>query len=261
MDPYEVLGISPSCSNGDVNKAYTALAKQTHPDKVKNQTNMFLIIKKAYDTIYKERRHLSNAPFEKVTYEQYPHKGDTKVSKNSVGSITPEKFNAFYDKHSRNLRSAGYIEGTSKSNSRESDDELYDKPLHTKFERGIVKHRIPRALETSYFMNCEQIGVHAKDKSTTHGFDYRRAHTDVEKTKDAKQKYLSIEECISEREREEKFVFTREDEKAHAKIKKKIAHKESLRMIEKRRQDSERQDHDDGLNNILRETYTRMFRA
>jgi len=189
-----------------------------------------------------------------------------KVCSNDKSSFTTEKFNAFYDEHSQNLRSTGYIKGSSNSTARESDNELYGKPLHTGFERGIMKHRIPRAIGTSYFMNCEQIGVNAKDKSTSHGknrhhtgFDYRRAHTDVEKTKQDKQKYLSMEECVSEREREYLFVLTDEDKKEQEKFKNEQMHKESLRMIEKRRQDLQRENHDDKLNNNLRDTYTRMF--
>ena len=247
MDPYDVLGIPPSSSNAEVNKAYIALVKKTHPDKVKNQSDLFRIIKKAYDTIHKERKFIVNAPFEKNEYKEYLHKkGAVKFDKHT---FTIDKFNDFYEKHSLDIRTSGYIDNIDKD--RESVKDLYDKPLNTTFRRGVVKYRIPHAIETSYFSNCDRIGITSNDKSTTHGFDYMRAHMNVEKIKKVKQKYNSIEECVSVRDREQSFVLTAEDEKREKKIQTKKENKERFRKLEIRRLDSIREVHNDKLYNIL----------
>ncbi|KAH8550104.1 hypothetical protein BGW37DRAFT_513924 [Umbelopsis sp. PMI_123] len=66
-DPYEVLGISKSASQGDIKKAYYQLAKKYHPDtnKDKDAREKFVEIQGAYEILSDEQK--------KAQYDQYGH--------------------------------------------------------------------------------------------------------------------------------------------------------------------------------------------
>ena len=61
MDPYKVLGVSPSASDEEIKAAYRALAKKYHPDRYKGHeledlaSEKLKQINEAYDRIQKER--------------------------------------------------------------------------------------------------------------------------------------------------------------------------------------------------------------
>lgn len=62
MDPYKVLGVSPSATDAEVKTAYRNLAKKYHPDRYKGHELEELAVEKlkqineAYDIIQKERQ-------------------------------------------------------------------------------------------------------------------------------------------------------------------------------------------------------------
>ncbi len=65
-DPYKILGVSPSSTDEEINKAYRQLAKKYHPDNYMNSplsglaTEKMQEINQAYDQIRKQRREFSN---------------------------------------------------------------------------------------------------------------------------------------------------------------------------------------------------------
>ncbi|GAB5586399.1 mdj1 protein precursor [Umbelopsis nana] len=66
-DPYEVLGVSKTASQGDIKKAYYQLAKKYHPDtnKDKDAREKFVEIQGAYEILSDEQK--------KAQYDQYGH--------------------------------------------------------------------------------------------------------------------------------------------------------------------------------------------
>ena len=62
MDPYKILGVSPSASDDEVKRAYRNLSRKYHPDANINNPNkdqaeeMFKNVQAAYDQIMKERQ-------------------------------------------------------------------------------------------------------------------------------------------------------------------------------------------------------------
>ena len=62
MNPYQILGISPSASDDEVKKAYRTLSKKYHPDaNIGNPhqaeyTEKFKEVQNAYKTIMDERK-------------------------------------------------------------------------------------------------------------------------------------------------------------------------------------------------------------
>ncbi|MEL7603770.1 MAG: J domain-containing protein, partial [Bacillota bacterium] len=62
MDPYKVLGVSPSASDEEIRTAYRQLVKKYHPDRYRGHDLQELAserlkqINEAYDIIQKERQ-------------------------------------------------------------------------------------------------------------------------------------------------------------------------------------------------------------
>ena len=75
MDPYKVLGVSPSASDDEIRQAYRALAKKYHPDNYANNPVADLAAEKmkeinaAYEQIQEMRKGNAASPSEDSSWE------------------------------------------------------------------------------------------------------------------------------------------------------------------------------------------------
>lgn len=89
MDPYQVLGISPSASDDEVKQAYRTLSKKYHPDANINNvhkdeyTEKFKQVQSAYKTIMDNRKR----GFTNQTYGNYTNDQGHQYSNNEQASL------------------------------------------------------------------------------------------------------------------------------------------------------------------------------
>jgi hypothetical protein len=71
MDPYEVLGVSPTASPDEIRKAYRSLVKKYHPDinTSEDAVRMTSIINEAYDRLVDKREEFANTQLEQQASE------------------------------------------------------------------------------------------------------------------------------------------------------------------------------------------------
>ncbi|MBE6936124.1 MAG: tetratricopeptide repeat protein [Ruminococcaceae bacterium] len=117
MDPYKVLGVSPSASDDEVKKAYRELARKYHPDNYVNNPLADLAqekmkeINEAYDTITKQRASGGSSG----GYQSYSSAGRSYGGSQSAASGSPAFARA------RQLIMAGNLDAAEQELSRVSD--------------------------------------------------------------------------------------------------------------------------------------------
>ena len=247
MDPYEVLGLTSEASNREVKDVYRKLIMKTHPDKTKGNDALFKIIQTAYNTIKRERRGESSCPTTKQTYTPYSH---TMSKQSPISNFSHSKFNTYFDTHAMNDTRFGYGKYMQTSGARESDDDIYKKPVTKTFKAAIVKYRIPEAAEAHFLKDYERLGMDSKDRSTTSGFDYLKAHVDSQEIKSNRKGYQSIGELMTDRENVSHEMSVSEARR-HAKRQEKMKRIEKLRVQQLRNNDKHIEKHYQHINNFL----------
>lgn len=247
MDPYDVLGITPDASNREVKDAYRVLAMKTHPDKNRGKEGLFRVIQTAYNTIKRERRGESSCPTTKQSYTPYNH-GLPKQT--PINDFSHKKFNSYFDTHAMKDTRSGYGKYMQSSGHRESDDDIYKKPIGKTFKTAIVKHRIPEAAEAQFLKDYERLGMDSKDRSTTSGFDYMRAHVETQEIRSNRKGYSSIGELMTDRENVS-HEMSESEARRHAKRQEKLKRIEKLRMQHLRNNDAKVEKHYQHINNFL----------
>ena len=247
MDPYEVLGLTSDASNREIKEAYRHLAMKTHPDKNKGNEGLFKMIQSAYNTIKRERRGESSCPTTKQFYKQYHHTMHKQIP---ISDFNHSKFNAYFQKHSMKDTREGYGKYMESSGNRESDEDIYKKPVNKTFKTAIVKHRVPEAAEAQFLKDYERLGKDSKDRSTTSGFDYIRAHVEAQEIRSNRRGYKNINELMSDRENVS-YEMTELEARKHAKRLEKLKKIEKMRMEQVRRRDAKIEKHYQHINNFL----------
>lgn len=247
MDPYEVLGLTSDASNREIKDAYKHLAMKTHPDKHKGNEGLFKIIQNAYNTIKRERRGESSCPTTKQSYTPYNH---AMPSKTPINNFSHSKFNTYFEKHAMKDGRKGYGKFMQSSGNRESDEDMYKKPVGKTFKTAIVKHRVPEAAEAHFLKDYERLGKDSKDRSTTTGFDYMRAHVEVQEIQSKRKGYTNINELMNDRENVS-YEMTESEARKHAKRQEKLKKIEKLRMQQLRSNDAKIEKHYQHINNFL----------
>lgn len=247
MDPYEVLGLSSDASNREVKDAYRHLAMKTHPDKNKSNEGLFNVIQTAYNTIKRERRGERSCPTTKQSYTPYTH---AMPKQSPINNFNNSKFNNYFDKHALRDNRKGYGKYMQSSGKRESDDDIYKKPVNKMFKTAIVKHRLPEAAEAQFLKDYERLGKDSKDRSTTIGFDYMRAHVEAQEIRSNRATYSNINELMNDRENVS-YEMTASEAKRHEKRQEKLKKIEKLRMQQMRANDTKIEKHYQYVNNFL----------
>ncbi|KAM9786043.1 dnaJ homolog subfamily C member 16 [Neosynchiropus ocellatus] len=87
VDPYKILGVTPSASQAEIKKVYKRLAKEWHPDKNKDPgaEEMFIKITKSYEILSNEEK--------RANYDRYGQTDDTQPY---GGSHYGHRHNNFY---------------------------------------------------------------------------------------------------------------------------------------------------------------------
>tara|TARA_Y100000389_G_scaffold185203_1_gene204384 strand:+ start:2138 stop:2890 length:753 start_codon:yes stop_codon:yes gene_type:complete len=247
MDPYEVLGLPSNASNREIKDTYKHLAMKTHPDKNKGNEGIFKIIQTAYNTIKRERRGESSCPTTKQTYTSYHH---VMPKQSPIQDFCHSKFNSYFKKNSMKDERVGYGKYMQSSGNRESDEDIYKKPVVKTFKTAIVKHRIPDAAEAHFLKDYERLGNDSKDRSTASGFDYMRAHVEVQEVHSKRRAYTNIGELMDDRENVS-YEMTETELKKHIKRQEKLKKIEKLRMNKMRSNDTKIEKHYQYINNFL----------
>jgi len=214
MDPFDVLGISPTKDINKIKQAYKSMLVATHPDKMNGDAKYFMLVHEAYKTLstaysVKER----NAPTENMSYKEEAKKYQR--SNSNSKKFTSEQFNSFFDNNkieSKNPFNKGYASKMSdRLNYQEDANQLSQSKVRIP-KRDVVIYKEPKPVSSGWTDNCEPLGVHRiSDFTSQRGSDYMRAYSHPEEQVDTARRYKNIEDLKHTRTNEN-FQLTQAEE-------------------------------------------------
>lgn len=174
MDPYKVLGVSPSATDDEVKTAYRNLAKKYHPDKYVNNPLADLAgekmkeINQAYDEITKMRKNGSSGS----SYGSYGSSGSSYGSYGSSGSSYSSSQSGYSNSQFQNIRDMLSQGRIAQANSALDSIPQVNRNAEWHFLKGITQYKAGWTNEALLeLQNAVQL-----DPSNA---EYRQAYTTV----------------------------------------------------------------------------------
>lgn len=201
---------------------YTSLRNIYHPDKSRMTSNeMFITINSALEKLkYIQKSTIIEKDFNqlKTGYDNYNHTEKKKPNfiNSGIKSITPEKFNEFYEKHKYNdiYEDGGYGDIMVDGGIREDIDiepitvtenntflDQFEKSIPVTKYNKIIEYRVPEPCNIDY--NCSNICSTKSEftgkSSSISYYDYKNAFEPIDIDRNAKINNKSYEEYSTSR--------------------------------------------------------------
>lgn len=201
---------------------YTSLRNIYHPDKSRTTSNeMFITINSALENLkYIQKSTIIEKDFSqlKTDYDNYNHTEKKKPNfiNSGIKSITPEKFNEFYEKHKYNdiYKDNGYGDTMVDGGIREDIDiepititenntflDQFEKSIPVTKYNKIIEYRVPEPCNIDY--NCSNICSTKSEftgkSSSISYYDYKHAFEPIDIDRNAKINNKSYEEYSKSR--------------------------------------------------------------
>jgi curved DNA-binding protein CbpA len=215
INPYKVLGVSPSSTLDEIRNAFKQLVLIYHPDRGGNKSD-FDLIKQSYNAIYKlykkNKSYQERANMNKGQFMNKYNDVDNVLSKQKNifdnGKINTKIFNRMFDEYKVETPSQkGYGDYMVKSSKSREDIDILKKQKLQKKKREVVRYKEPQPVST-LSQNYEVLGEDGENFSNKHinrnmNFtDYMEAHDDEEVGQEPetnRKEYKNVDELIQDR--------------------------------------------------------------
>jgi curved DNA-binding protein CbpA len=198
-DPYKLFNVDENTTIQDIKKTYKKLSRKYHPDKNNGNSDIYIIIKKAYNSLINE---ISNQRPTERTMETYKTQNsdidrtidgmeNVHIDKNNFDS---DKFNQVFD----NVRidnpfdkgyskedlddeiDEDYLQSIEQSNINNNNfNDIFDSIKHSHKNNQVIKYDEPMAMNAGAGAGFSELGIDNIDDFGVQGqfADFKQAYT------------------------------------------------------------------------------------